>query len=138
MMKPAILALDLEGTLTSNAITQIPRPGLYQFLEDVQSHFNQLMMFTTVPEERFRGIADLLSREDSAPAWFASLHYVQWTGNIKDLLFAASCLGEALLLDDHGPYIHPGQEQLWFRYRYLDLPILPSTSDSTCGVWAIA
>jgi hypothetical protein len=33
-MKPTILALDLEGTLISNAISQIPRPGLHCFLED--------------------------------------------------------------------------------------------------------
>lgn len=66
-MKPTILALDLEGTLISNAISQIPRPDLYQFLEDVRSQFSQLIMFTTVPEERFRSVADLLSREGSAP-----------------------------------------------------------------------
>lgn len=27
-MKPTILAMDLEGTLISNAVSQIPRPGL--------------------------------------------------------------------------------------------------------------
>lgn len=75
-MKPSILALDLEGTLISNAISQIPRPGLCRFLEDVRSHFSQLMMFTTVPEERFRSIADLLVREGSAPPWFASIEYI--------------------------------------------------------------
>ncbi len=48
-MKPTILALDLEGTLISNAISQIPRPGLYRFQEDIQLLFDQLMMFTTVP-----------------------------------------------------------------------------------------
>ncbi|MFA1687946.1 hypothetical protein ACDY99_31105, partial [Achromobacter dolens] len=70
-MKPTILALDLEGTLISNAISQIPRPGLYQFLEAVQANFDQLMMFTTVPENRFRSIATLLVGEGNAPAWFA-------------------------------------------------------------------
>ena len=30
-MRPSILALDLEGTLISNAVSQIPRPGLYNF-----------------------------------------------------------------------------------------------------------
>src|SRR5262245_4845907 len=28
-----VLALDLEGTLPSNAVSQIPRPGLHEFLE---------------------------------------------------------------------------------------------------------
>ena len=48
-MKPTILALDLEGTLISNAVSQIPRPGLHRFLEDVRSQFEELVLFTTVP-----------------------------------------------------------------------------------------
>lgn len=72
-MKPTILALDLEGTLISNAISQIPVPGLYWFLEEIHALFDQLAMFTTVPEDRFRSIAALLAREGSAPAWFMEL-----------------------------------------------------------------
>lgn len=121
-MKPTILALDLEGTLISNAISQIPRPGLHQFLEDVQSQFSQLMMFTTVSEERFRSIANLLAREGSAPDWFAGLRYVHWTGKTKDLRLVTPCLGEALLLDDHGPYVHPGQEHLWVQIPLFGSP----------------
>ena len=112
-MKPTILALDLEGTLISNAISQIPRPGLYRFLEEVQALFDQLTMFTTVPEDRFRSIAALLAREGSAPAWFVELPYIRWSGKTKDLRLASPNLGEAILLDDHGPYVHPGQEHLW-------------------------
>lgn len=52
-MRPTILALDLEGTLISNAVSQIPRPGLYSFLEHVQGQFDQLVMFTTVEEGLF-------------------------------------------------------------------------------------
>lgn len=44
--------------------------------------------------------------------WLAGLHYVQWTRKTKDLRLVAPCLGEALLLDDHGPHVHPGQEHL--------------------------
>lgn len=36
-VRPTILALDLEGTLISNAISQIPRPGLKTFLEDMRA-----------------------------------------------------------------------------------------------------
>jgi trehalose-6-phosphatase len=49
-MRPTILALDLEGTLISNAISQIPRPGLVRFLNDMQSQFDRLVMFTTVSD----------------------------------------------------------------------------------------
>ncbi len=112
-MKPSILALDLEGTLIFNAISQIPRAGLYGFLEDARSRFGELVMFTTVPEDRMRSIAALLVSEGSAPAWFAQLRYVKWSGKTKDLSFVSARLGEALLLDDHGPYVHPGQEKFW-------------------------
>ena len=47
-MRPTILALDLEGTLISNAVSQIPRSGLYEFLEYAQGQFDELVMFTTV------------------------------------------------------------------------------------------
>lgn len=125
-MKPTILAMDLEGTLISNAISQIPRPGLYPFLEDVRLHFEQLMMFTTVPEDRFRSIAALLVDEGSAPRWFAELHCINWKGKTKNLMLASPQLGSALLLDDYGPYVHPGQEHLW-----VELPLFgsPYTSD---------
>jgi hypothetical protein len=32
-MRISVLALDLEGTLISNAVSQFPRPGLLAFLE---------------------------------------------------------------------------------------------------------
>lgn len=62
-MKPTILAMDLEGTLISNAISQITRPGLRCFLEDARSRFSELVSFTTVPEDRLRSIAALLLSE---------------------------------------------------------------------------
>ncbi|HEL4101855.1 NIF family HAD-type phosphatase [Stenotrophomonas maltophilia] len=121
-MKPTILALDLEGTLISNAISQIPRPGLYRFLEHAQKRFEHLMMFTTVPQERFRTIATLLVLEGHAPEWFARLHYVSWSGKTKDLRYASRNLGEVLLLDDYRPYVHPGQEHLWVRIQPFESP----------------
>lgn len=127
-MKPTILALDLEGTLISNAISQIPRPGLYQFLENIHVQFDQLMMFTTVPEDRFRSIASLLVREGSVPSWFAGLHYICWSGKTKDLRLASSQLGNALLLDDHRPYVHPGQEHLWVQIPLFGSPY-PANDD---------
>lgn len=113
LMKPTILALDLEGTLISNAVSQIPRPGLYRFLEDVRSQFEELVLFTTVPEALARSIAGLLVTEGSVPAWFSGLRYTHWSGKTKDLSYVSPHLGDALLLDDHGPYVHDGQESLW-------------------------
>lgn len=124
-MRPSILALDLEGTLISNAISQIPRPGLLSFLTDIQTQFDQLVLFTTVPEDRVRSIAELLIREGSVPSWFAELPYVRWSGGIKDLAFVSPRIGEALLLDDHGLYVRPGQEHLWVAVSLFASPYPP-------------
>lgn len=112
-MKPTILAMDLEGTLISNAVSQIPRPGLFAFLGYVHVEFSHLVIFTTVPEPLARQICSLLVAERAAPAWFAQLPYVKWTGTTKDLHFVAADPAQVLLLDDHGPYVHPGQEGHW-------------------------
>lgn len=112
-MRPTILAMDLEGTLISNAVSQIPRPGLFAFLEAMRIEFSQLVLFTTVPESRVREICRLLVAEGVAPRWFGQLRYVSWYGPTKDLRFVTSHAGEALLLDDHAPYVHPGQECWW-------------------------
>lgn len=112
-LRPTILALDLEGTLISNAVSQIPRPGLSRFLESVRSQFEDLVLFTTVPEPLARRIARLMVSEGSAPDWFATVPYIRWSGKTKDLTYVCPRVGAALLLDDHGPYVHPGQEQFW-------------------------
>lgn len=121
-MRPTILAMDLEGTLISNAVSQIPRPGLYQFLESAKSLFEGLVMFTTVPEPRFRQIADLLTSEGAVPSWFASLPYTQWTGPTKDLSKVSASIGSVWLLDDHAPYVHPGQDQYWIQVELFGSP----------------
>ncbi|BCX42181.1 hypothetical protein BZX17_24055 [Salmonella enterica subsp. enterica] len=120
-MKPTILALDLEGTLISNAISQFPRPGLYQFLVEVGTMFDQLVMLTTVPRDRFYSIAKLLVLEGAAPTWFPAITYIDWYGSTKDLRFVSPRLGDALLLDDHGAYVHSGQEHLW-----VEIPLFAS------------
>lgn len=114
-MKPTILALDLEGTLISNAISQFPRPGLYQFLAEAKTQFDHLVVITTVPRDRFYSIAETLVQEGAAPTWFRAIPYIDWHGATKDLRFVSPKLGDALLLDDHGAYVHAGQERLWVR-----------------------
>ena len=39
--RPRVLAMDLEGTLVSNAVSQLPRPGLYDFLEWAAATFER-------------------------------------------------------------------------------------------------
>lgn len=127
-MKPTILAVDLEGTLISNAVSQIPRPGLFPFLQYAHTRFSQLVIFTTVPEPLARRICGLLVSEEVAPEWFAHLPYIVWDGPTKDLRFVVPEVGQALLLDDHAPYVHPGQESFW-----VEIPLFgsPYADDDT-------
>lgn len=84
---PSILALDLEGTLISNAMSQIPRPGLCEFLSTCRELFPRVVIFTTVKETRFREIARLLVEENLAPRWFAEIVYISRQGETKDFGF---------------------------------------------------
>ncbi|HGM7285265.1 TPA: NIF family HAD-type phosphatase [Stenotrophomonas maltophilia] len=118
--------MDLEGTLISNAVSQIPRPGLYQFLTRVRHQFDSLVMFTTVDEARFRRIADLLVQEEQAPPWFRDLACTPWTGTTKDLTCVSPRLGDVLLLDDHGAYVHPEQQAWW-----IEVPLFVSPYETT-------
>lgn len=111
---PTILALDLEGTLISNAVSQIPRPGLSTFLTGCRELSPRVVMFTTVREPLFRSIARGLVDEGAAPDWFSAMEYVEWSGPTKDLSVIPSVsLPFVLLVDDHGDYVHPGQESMW-------------------------
>lgn len=144
--RPTVLALDVEGTLISNAVSQIPRPGLYPFLEEASHLFQRIVVFTTVEEPLFRRIATLLRDEGVAPPWFAQVEYVRWQGATKDLSFVAGTAdGEVLLVDDFEGYIHPGQEAQWIQveqfchpYSHTDnalnrlLPVLSSRVTNLC------
>ena len=113
-----VLALDLEGTLISNAVSQFPRPGLFDFLAFCRSAFERVVVFTAVPEERLRRIAATLVGEGKAPAWFAGVEYIAWSGPFKDLSFIPDASVEkCLLVDDSEGYVHPEQEEQWVRVR---------------------
>ena len=122
-VKVKVLALDLEGTLISNAVSQIARPGLFDFLEDCRKLFPRIVMFTAVNEERFRNIAKLLTTEGYAPNWFADIEYITWSGETKNLSFVDGASPEEILLvDDYEKYIHPGQENQWIKVPNFDYP----------------
>lgn len=127
MPRPSILALDLEGTLISNAASQIPRPGLNEFLIQCRAIFPRIVMYTTVSEARFRPIAELLVDEGLAPGWFAQIEYVRWTGATKDLArIRGATVHQCLLVDDFEGYVHPGQRSQWVRIDSFEHPYEPS------------
>lgn len=118
-----VIALDLEGTLISNAVSQIPRPGLYAFLEGCRAITPRVVIYTTVREARFREIANALVNEKGVPEWFADIEYIAWSGETKDLNFIPeSSLETTVLLDDYAGYVHPGQEVFWIPVKQFDHP----------------
>ena len=125
--KRPVVALDLEGTLISNAMSQIPRPGLFEFLTACRELFTRVVMYTTVKEPQFRDIATLLVKEGVAPRWFAEVEYVTWAGKTKDLNFVAGAdVNEIILVDDFEDYVHPGQKPQWLRIDHFAPPYAAS------------
>lgn len=123
MKFPTVLALDLEGTLISNAASQIPRPGLYEFLDRCTELFPRIVMYTTVSEQRFRPIAQLLTDEGFVPPWFSQVENVIWTGATKDLAMVRGANAwDCLLVDDYEGYVHPGQHNQWIRIACFAYP----------------
>ncbi len=124
------IALDLEGTLISNAMSQIPRPGLYEFLVGCKTICERVVIFTTVREELFRKIASLLAEERLAPAWFEDVEYIKWSGKTKNLEFIPDCeLQRTVLVDDFYIYVHPGQESSWIEICQFDHPYPDSDTE---------
>lgn len=118
-----VIALDLEGTLISNAMSQIPRPWLGEFLEACKSICPRVVIFTTVNEPLFRNIARVLVEENVVPHWFCEIEYVNWVGPTKNLEFISSSNPkEVVLVDDFHIYIHPGQESSWIEIKQFEYP----------------
>lgn len=116
---PMIVALDVEGTLISNAVSQIARPGLASFLDNCHEAFDRVCVFTSVPEDRFRSIAQELVERGEAPGWFAGVEFVRWTGPHKRLeCIPGATPHDALLLDDIEAYVAPDQRDRW-------VPVVP-------------
>ncbi|MBI2395070.1 MAG: hypothetical protein HYV09_36205 [Deltaproteobacteria bacterium] len=121
--RPRVLALDLESTLISNAVSQFARPGLASFLTWALAAFERVVLFTSVPEERATAILQLLISEGEAPPEAARIAYVQWSGRQKDLGFVrAAEVDEILLVDDQERYIVPEQRSQWVAIAEWDVP----------------
>ena len=112
-MKHHTLALDLEGTLISNAVSAFPRPGLLDFLSFCRETFDRVVIFTSVPETAARRIMGILAVEGSAPAWFADLELFVCERHMQKDLERIGPPGDVWLVDDQEAYILPGQRNQW-------------------------
>ncbi len=128
--KPKVLCLDLEGTLISNAVSQLPRPFLKEFLDGCEVLFERIAMYTSVPESTFRTIAALLVSEGVVPAWFQAVEYIDWEGPVKDLAFVGEVApDEVILVDDIDLVVHPAQRCQWIRVEPFVAPYSASDTE---------
>lgn len=126
------LALDLEGVLISNAVSQFPRPGLMPFLSRCDEIFGRdnICIFTTVPEPRFRDVAHRLVADGYAPAWFKEIRYIHWAGKHKDLRFVDEDIDCVIIVDDYPPNISESQKHRFIPVVEYIGPQDPESSDT--------
>jgi hypothetical protein len=110
-----VLALDLERTLVSDALSARPRPGLFDFLTFCHERFERVALFTSVEEADARAVLDDLARRGQVPlGLLPRLEYVEWCGEHKDLAFVPDSVpAEVLLVDDDAGWVRPDQRDRW-------------------------
>jgi hypothetical protein len=115
MVRIRVLALDLEGTIITDAYHQEPRPGLHEFAVFCLERFERVVIFTCVACSAARSIIDHLEEEGEIPREFLQrCEYVEWQGDFKDLNFVEGAEpAEILIVDDDGSFILPSQEYQW-------------------------
>ena len=64
-----------------------------------------ICVFTSVDESRFRQAAAQLVENNYAPNWFGSVLYVDWVGEHKDLRFVFDDISKEVIVDDYPAYI---------------------------------
>lgn len=120
---PRVLALDLEGTLISSAVSQFPRPGLREFLAWALGAFQRVVVFTSVRAEVARRVLATLVEYGDAPADFANVEIVAWQGKVKDLGFVNDATpAEVVLVDDQERVVEPTQRDRWVAITEWDDP----------------
>lgn len=111
------IALDLEGTLISNAMSQIPRPGLYSFIEKCAKCTSNLVLYSAVNPDRCRKIIQVLAQEGDVPIWFAEINIVNWDYRNhrakKDLRLIQTNWTRGILVDDIEDYVAAEQLSSW-------------------------
>ena len=118
-----VLALDLEGTLISNAVSQFPRPGLHQFLDFCNSAFESVYLYTAVRDELCGPIIKTLVDDQLAPDWMLTIPLVQWDRDFKDLAnIPAASIHECLIVDDNPDYILDNQRRQWIAIEKFESP----------------
>ncbi|MEZ5138600.1 MAG: NADAR family protein [Acidimicrobiales bacterium] len=109
-----VLALDLEGTILSSAVSCFVRPRAFELLEWARTRFADVVVFTTVPEPAARrALLDVVGLEE-LPPWLLDCRVLHAPGGAKDLRRVADLdQMDVVLLDDQPTATVPGQERHW-------------------------
>lgn len=121
-MSKKILALDLEGTLISNGMSQIPRNHLFYFLKEVKLLFEEIVIYTTLKKEKTVEILNVLYNEGTIPEYFKSVEIIEWTGPYKKLKNISSNINDILIIDDCEDYIAPEEKSNWIKINQFYYP----------------
>jgi len=134
-MKPFdVIALDLEGTLISDARHCVPRRHLHWFLQQCAGAAGLVMVFSSVLPERVWRAQSVLVKNHAAPKWFSSVEQVRWAGPVKDLRFTGVAVARAVLVDDCGAWVHPQQRHRWVEVTPFAYPF--EADDALLAVWS--
>lgn len=110
-----VIALDVEGTLISNGMSQFPRPGLRRFLEKLSSLDVEIVVYSTLSNNVIDEVLSNLSSDGEIPLWFLNCRRVPWQGGCKSIRDAEksdeNCI--AMLVDDYEGYVCSGEEDYW-------------------------
>jgi hypothetical protein len=135
MARRARLALDLEETLISSAMSQIPRPGLREFLRKCTARFDTFL-YTCVRTEKVQEILRTLVEYGDIDPIHAGLACVSWDPRqerYKDLSRVPG-EGPVYLVDDCVWYVHSDQQAQWIQIQPFD-PTKPD--DELNRIWAL-
>jgi len=135
-----VLALDLEGTLISNIVSQLPRPHLAEFLEFCLSSDFGVVLYTACSSHSARDALLRLSRHGYIPESMGMMPIVEWekfTGdsrNPKNLqhaqkMFPDAKLHRCFLVDDISAFVALGQADQWIPIYPYGTPYSPDDTE---------
>lgn len=124
-----VLALDLEGTLISNIVSQFPRPYLQVFLLYCQNASFEVVLYTAANFTTARKILRRFDKIGWIPPGMGKMPIVQWEKHDgsryqpKNLqyvqkMFQGTKLHNLYLVDDIEGFVALGQRDQW-------IPIMP-------------
>lgn len=123
------IALDLEGTLISNGMSQFPRPGLRSFLDGLGSLEVEVVIYSTLSWSVIDKVLANLSSDGVVPDWFSHCRRVTWRGICKSIHDVAipGDNSVVMLVDDYEGYVCPGEEDYWIEVPTFSSPYVESS-----------